>query len=419
MSELLANPSSMVETARKPLRPGDLIAGRFELQEEIGRGGYAVVFRALDRETGAEVAVKTIRPVTPRPQESLLRFKREAALINRLKHPNTVRIFEWGMEGEVYIAMELLRGYPLSDELDRNRTVSPERALHICREVLKSLSEAHDLGIVHRDLKPENVFLVQHSDGTESIKVLDFGIAKLTNDAEQVDPHALTMQGRAMGTPNYMSPEQARGMDLTPHSDLYTVGVLLYEMLIGKPPYAGGSAMDIMLRHVNSPVPKVPDPKFRGTPIEKAIRKALQKDPVKRFNDAAEMLAALGGTAAVPRGQLRKAERLNDELAATPAEPRRAASLAPSTPQAGTPSAALFSAPHAMARREVANAAPRPTAAPSSLQGGAEEDPATDGAPAERAGATALARPHANLMLWGLGAVLTLIVMWFVGKAAF
>jgi serine/threonine-protein kinase len=290
---------------------GDVIAERYELIEEIGRGGYAVVYRSHDREADRELAVKTLLPVSQRPRESLARFRREADLVARLRHDNTVRIFGYGMEDDVYIAMELLEGRPLSSELDQENCLSVSRSVVICCEVLKSLSEAHELGIIHRDLKPENIYLVDNDDGTESIKVLDFGIAKLTKEAAFFDPVSLTMQGKAMGTPNYMSPEQAKGQDLTPHSDIYACGLLLFEMITGKPPYHGGGAMDIMLRHVNAPIPKLPDPDLRNTPIERTIRKALQKDYANRFQSASDMLAALGGQAAVPVGEMHKAQRLH------------------------------------------------------------------------------------------------------------
>lgn len=295
------------------MRPGDVVANRYRLLQEIGRGGYAIVYRALDIETQLEVALKTIRPVTPRPEETLARFRREATLISGLQHPNTVRLLDFGLDDEVYIAMELLQGHPLSEELEKYRRLPIGKSLAIACEVLKSLSEAHSLGIIHRDLKPENVFLVRNPDGSESVKVLDFGIAKLTKDAPQFDPTALTLQGRAMGTPNYMSPEQAKGHDLTPHSDLYTVGILLYEMIVGRPPYAGGSAMEIMLRQVNAPVPRLPISELRDTPIERAIRKALLKSPEKRFSSANQMLAALGGLSVSPLGQLPPAKPLQPE----------------------------------------------------------------------------------------------------------
>jgi serine/threonine-protein kinase len=283
---------------------GSLVAGRYRLESEIGRGGYAIVYRARDIQLNRPVALKTIRPVTPRPREALARFRREAELISKLRHPNTVRVYDFGMDEDVYISMELLHGRSLASELDGRHGLPLNRAIGIACEVLKSLSEAHTLGIVHRDLKPENIFLVENIDGTESVKVLDFGIAKLTKEAAGPEHTPLTLQGRAMGTPNYMSPEQAKGKDLTPHSDLYTVGVLLFEMIGGRPPYAGGTAMEIMLRHVNDAIPRLPNAELRGTPIERAIRKALAKNSDKRFNNAAEMLAALGGFAAVPVGEL-------------------------------------------------------------------------------------------------------------------
>ena len=293
-----------VRTNEASIAVGDIVAGRFHVLEEIGRGGYAIVFRALDKKLEKEIALKTIRPSTSRPRETLARFKREAELASKLRHPNTVTLTDYGLEKDVYIAMELLYGRPLSSELDGRTRISVGRAVAICVEVLKSLSEAHSMGIVHRDLKPENIFLVTNPDRSESVKVLDFGIAKLTKDFAFLDPEALTLQGRAMGTPNYMSPEQAKGHDLTAHSDLYTIGVLLFEMITSKPPYGGGTAMEIMLRHVNDPVPRLPISQLRNTPIERAIRKALQKDPLKRFSSAKQMLAALGGIAAAPVGEL-------------------------------------------------------------------------------------------------------------------
>ncbi|MBN1946612.1 MAG: serine/threonine protein kinase [Bradymonadales bacterium] len=317
-----------------------MVADRYRLLQEIGRGGYAIVYRALDTNSDQEVALKTIRPITPRPEETLGRFRREANLIASLKHPNTVRLLDFGLDDEVYIAMELLHGRPLSDELEKHHRLPINRSMAIACEILKSLAEAHVLGIIHRDLKPENVFLVANPDGTESIKVLDFGIAKLTKDAPQFDPTALTLQGRAMGTPNYMSPEQAKGQDLTPHSDLYTVGILLYEMITGRPPFAGGTAMDIMLRQVNAPVPRLPISELRDTPIERAIRKVLAKEPAKRFASAEQMLAALGGLSVAPVGQLAPARTLQPEGAL----PVGAASL-PKAPALGSSAQSLAVSP--------------------------------------------------------------------------
>ncbi|TVR04659.1 MAG: serine/threonine protein kinase [Deltaproteobacteria bacterium] len=313
-------------TGANPVGPGDLVADRYELESELGRGGYAIVYRALDRETGERVAVKTIRPVAPRPQEVVARFRQEAQLVSRLTHPNTVRVFDFGFHPELYLAMELLQGCALSDILDGVNGLEPHRAVAIARGVLESLSEAHEQGIVHRDLKPENVFLVQHEDGTETVKVLDFGIAKVLGfSEEEMNQPSLTLQGRAMGTPTYMSPEQARGAALTTRSDIYAVAVLLYEMLCGVPPFQGKGPMDVMLQHVNADVPALTVPALRGTLIDRAVQKALAKKPEDRFANAWEFLAALGGIALRAPGIAPVAQPLPPQAAQDPGPSRRVA----------------------------------------------------------------------------------------------
>ena len=290
-------------TGATPLSPGDMVAGRYQILDELGRGGYAIVYRARDTVEPRVVALKTLRPIAPRPAEVVARFRREVALVSQLRHPNTVQVYEYGIEGDLYLAMELLEGRTLADELDGTHGLPLARAVRIAHAVLASLSEANQLGIVHRDLKPENIFLIQGEDGEEQVKVLDFGIAKLTRyEQSRQNMPSLTMQGRAMGTPTYMSPEQARGIDLAIESDIYAVGVLLFEMICGKPPFRGENAMEIMLQHVNDPPPPLSVARVRGTPLDLAIRKSLAKKPQDRFSDPHEFLAAMGGTVVVPRG---------------------------------------------------------------------------------------------------------------------
>lgn len=290
-------------TGATPLSPGDVVAGRFRIVDELGRGGYAIVYRAEDSQSGDLVALKTLRPLAPRPAEVVARFRREVKLVSQLRHPNTVHVFDYGVETDLFLAMELLVGSTIAEELDGKRGMRTERALRIVQAVLRSLTEAHELGIVHRDLKPENVFLVRDSRGDEQVKVLDFGIAKLTRfEQRKQNMPSLTLQGRAMGTPTYMSPEQARGMDLTAASDIYAVGVLLYELLCGHAPFRGEGAMDIMLKHVNEPPPSLTLPALVGSPIDLAIQRALAKEPDDRFETAAQFLAALGADVAVVPG---------------------------------------------------------------------------------------------------------------------
>lgn len=292
-------------TAVEAMERGTLVADRYEIVEELGRGGYAVVYRAIDRTTQEVVALKTLRPLAQRTSEVVARFKREVALVSQLRHPNTVRVYDYGVEADLYLAMELLEGHSLADELDGANGLPLPRALRIVQAVLASLTEAHQHGIVHRDLKPENVFLMRNARGEEHVKVLDFGIAKLTRfEQRRQNMPSLTMAGRAMGTPTYMSPEQARGMDLTASSDLYAVGVLLYELIEGVAPFRGEHAMEIMLQHVNAPTPPLTSNDAAMVPVELAIRKALAKEPHDRFPDAHAFLAALGGTASFIPGTL-------------------------------------------------------------------------------------------------------------------
>jgi serine/threonine-protein kinase len=313
-------------TGASPLSSGDVVANRYRVIEELGRGGYAIVYRAQDTRTGETIALKTIRPIAPRPDEVRERFRREAELVSRLKHHNTVRVFDYGFETDFYLAMEFLEGSPLSDLLDGHTGLDLGRSIKITRGVLSSLAEAHRLGIVHRDLKPENVFLLRRPDeDTEQVKVLDFGIAKALLDENSPQ---LTLKGRAMGTPAYMSPEQAKGARLTVHSDLYAVAVLFYEMVCGVPPFAGDSAMTIMLKHVNEPPPPLTIPALQGSALEKTILRALAKNPFDRFASAEEFESALASAAA----QLGSLSRYDKDTAKLPAAPERAAEPAPAAP---------------------------------------------------------------------------------------
>ncbi len=282
------------DTMGNPLSTGDVVDGRFEVVHEIGRGGYAIVYRAKDLKKGRDVALKIMHPSGPDSDDIVERFKREVVLASQLEHANTVQVFQYGINDELYLAMELLEGHSLTEELNGREGIPVERAVAIGCAILASLSEAHALGIVHRDIKPENIFLAEDSWGRERVKVLDFGIAKLTGDAQREHnlPN-LTMMGRAMGTPTYMSPEQAQARELTAASDIYAVGVLLYELIEGVPPFHGGDAMQVMLRHVNEPPPHLTVHGLTGSLLDQALQKAMQKDPEDRFADARGFLTAL------------------------------------------------------------------------------------------------------------------------------
>lgn len=277
-----------------PLSSDDVVAQRYRILEEIGRGGYAIVYRATDLQTGQDIALKTIHPDAPQSQEVIERFKREAILASKLRHPNTVQVYDYGVEGTFYLAMELLEGHPLTEELNGHDGIDVDRAVAIGCAILASLSEAHTHGIVHRDIKPENIFLKRLPSGSQRVKVLDFGIAKLTGAAQrQQNMPALTMMGRAMGTPTYMSPEQAQAKPVTASSDLYAVAVLLYELIDGVPPFQGEDAMEVMLKHVNDPPPPLARAGLSRSRINHTLLRALEKHPDDRFANASAFLAAL------------------------------------------------------------------------------------------------------------------------------
>ena len=300
--------------------PGTILAERYELIDEIGRGGFGMVYRAKQLNMDREVAVKLLPPNFMSIPDVVERFKREAQLASRLRHPNTITLHDYGShENVLYIVMELLTGEDLADVLKRDGKLPVKRAIKIARQVLKSLSEAHEQGIVHRDLKPENVFLSVVGEDTDVVKVLDFGIAKLASprpeDAHDEKNRALTISGSTVGTPTYMSPEQAAGEEVTGQSDLYTLGVILYEMINGRPPFHNRDPVKVMRSHLFDEVPPMRITELQGSVIERVIRKALEKELPDRFQNANEFLLALAGEpVARPKVQgveLRKLEELS------------------------------------------------------------------------------------------------------------
>ncbi len=289
------------------IAPGTTLADRYEVHEPIGHGGFGTVYRARQLNIDRDIAVKVLPKKFLTSTEVVERFRREAQLASRLRHPHTITIYDYGRHDDyLFIAMEYLEGEDLADVLHRERTISLPRIVHIATQALKSLSEAHDHGIVHRDLKPENIFLSILGKEQDFIKVLDFGIAKFAL-APTAEPLAvadspdtpfrkerqLTISGSTVGTPIYMSPEQAAGEEVDALTDIYALGVIMYEMASGRPPFYGDNPVKIMRSHLFEQVPQFKDPTLRGSPIERVILKALQKDKDKRFQNAGEFLAAL------------------------------------------------------------------------------------------------------------------------------
>jgi len=280
----------------QPNHTGHVLADRYEIIDEIGRGGFGMVYRARQVNMDREVAVKVLPPQFMAIEDVVARFKREAHLSSRLKHPNTITIHDYGQANNLlFIVMELLDGEDLADILKKERTLEQQRILHIARQVLKSLAEAHEQGIVHRDLKPENIYLTRVGEDTDFVKVLDFGIAKLAEPGGgEISGRRLTVTGSTVGTPVYMSPEQAAGEEVDHLTDLYALGIIMYEMATGHPPFNDKNPVKIMRAHLFTEVPPFPDDcALAGTSLERVVMQALHKDKPLRIQSAGEFLRAL------------------------------------------------------------------------------------------------------------------------------
>jgi eukaryotic-like serine/threonine-protein kinase len=279
---------------------GSTLAGRYRVEARVGSGAMGAVYRAEHAVLGRRVALKILNRDRLVGGDTVQRFRREAQALSALHHPNTVRVFDFGAsdEGMLYLAMELLEGEALTDRIVREGPLPVQEALDIIQQVLRSIGEAHGQGLVHRDLKPDNVFLarVQHAP-VPIVKVLDFGIAKAIEGERAIDQFE-TLDGTVFGTPRYMSPEQAAGKPLDLRSDLYSVGIMLYELLSGHPPFVDNDAVVVMARHIREqPVPVCRAAPTRPIPpsLEACLSKALAKKPADRFQTAEEFERALQG----------------------------------------------------------------------------------------------------------------------------
>ena len=283
---------------------GTTIAGRFTILGRLGRGSMGAVYRARQEAVGRDVALKLVRQDRAHDPETKGRFEREARAISALVSPHTVTAFDFGEaeDGSWFLAMEMLEGETVGDRLRRVGRLDWFDALRFTRDALESLAEAHAKGIIHRDLKPDNLFLsrVLSSAGgiaQESCKVLDFGIAKWSRDedASKID-QLETQAGTVFGTPRYMSPEQAQGTPLDARSDLYSLGVLLYQMLSGRAPFVDDDAVVVMARHIKDPPPRFetmkPEVKVPES-IAALLWRVLAKSPAERPATAEHMIAEL------------------------------------------------------------------------------------------------------------------------------
>jgi serine/threonine protein kinase len=276
----------------------EILNGEFRILQRIGTGGMGSVYKAEQPEMNRMVAIKILHPKLTNRQDLASRFRREARAMAQLTHPNTVKVFNYGEldDGSLYIVMEFLEGRNLNRVVKRDGPLSVERAVPILIQVCGALQEAHGAGIIHRDLKPENIFLCKQMGIEEYPKVLDFGLAKVTEQQMRPGSVNLTQEGMVFGTPEFMSPEQAQGQPLESTSDIYSLAVILYEALTGKLPFDARSPMEYIQKHVVEPPIAIGDRvaglKFpKG--LDEVIAKALAKSPRDRYESAIEFAAAL------------------------------------------------------------------------------------------------------------------------------
>ncbi|MBX3193002.1 MAG: protein kinase [Labilithrix sp.] len=284
-------------------RPGEVISGRYRIQKVLGEGGMGAVYLAEHTLMKKLVAMKLLHPEMSDNAEVIARFEREAMAAARIQHPNVVAATDCGKtdDGAFFLVLEYIEGTSLRDVLEAG-PMPAHRTLRIARQIALALERAHEAGIVHRDLKPENVMLVQREGDPDFVKVLDFGIAKLSAEAAPAAAaQPLTRLGTVLGTPEYMAPEQALGAAVTPPSDLYAVGVMLYEMLTGKHPFSPPDRVAMLSFHIVAPVPTMRDraPDVDVPPaIEAVVRRLLEKDAKARHPNARELIEALEAAAA-------------------------------------------------------------------------------------------------------------------------
>jgi tRNA A-37 threonylcarbamoyl transferase component Bud32 len=269
--------------------------GSYKVTEKIGEGGMGSVYKGVDLMLEREVAIKALRPELARQPDIVERFRAEAVTLAKLNHPNIATLFSFLRQGDdFFMVMEFVRGETLDSALRRSGGMSVERAVPLFCQALEGIDHAHRFGIIHRDIKPANMMLTETSAlAPGSIKVMDFGIARVLGSAR------MTRQGNVIGTVEYMSPEQVRGQETDARSDIYSLGILLYEMLTGRVPFHSESEYELMRSQCDDAPP--PPREFVSSiplPIEQAIMRALAKNPEARFQSAGELRAALLGTPA-------------------------------------------------------------------------------------------------------------------------
>jgi serine/threonine-protein kinase len=389
---------------------GRSIGGRYQIDALLGQGGMSAVYRATDPNLRRTVAVKLIHPHLSSDPEFVRRFEQEAAAVAQLRHPNIIQVFDFNHDGEVYyMVLEFVAGETLQNRLralHANGNLLPlDQAVMIVATVGEAVEYAHRRGMVHRDLKPANVMLDPHGQPI----LMDFGVAKMLTGTQH------TATGAIVGTVAYMSPEQIRGMKVDERADIYSLGIMLYEMTAGRPPFEGDSAMTVMFKHVNEPPPDIGQFNTHvPAELKAVILKALEKEPPARFQSAAELTAALRGlkllrTAVTPPAPATVVTPARPVAPTTPpAKPEPAPSEKAAPAEAAAPVQARQEAPV-----ETAAPAPAPKAAPTVV---AAPAPVTSALAPPRAVPTATAAPDKRgglpiALIAGAAAVVLILIV--------
>jgi serine/threonine protein kinase len=302
---------SAIRSRYASVKVGITIDGKYRVEKEIGRGGMGSVYRAIQLSMNRPVAIKTLKPELLDDDISVKRFFREARSASHLNHPNIVRVFDFGVDEELaipYLVMELLEGRTLTQMVEE-KPLEERRAANLMAQVAKALTDAHSHGVVHRDLKPDNILVVQLPDGDEHIKVLDFGLAKVwdTDGSESL----VTQSGHISGTPAFMSPEQIVGEPVDYRADLYSLGCVLYYVMVGSLAFEGEEALSIVIKQVNEPAPSLQEAMGETRRPSEAVStlydRLLSKDPDERPNSTTGVARYLS---AIARNEVPNAELL-------------------------------------------------------------------------------------------------------------
>ncbi len=280
---------------------GQMLTDKYRIDERISEGGMGTVYRATHVLMEKRVAIKILHPTLAADDKIVARFSREARAASRISHPHALNVTDFGesQSGVVFLVMEYLHGRTLKEEVQAAGPLALPRVVEIIKQVTGALDSAHAEGVVHRDLKSDNIMLVEAPNGSDWAKVLDFGIAKIKEPVDGYDP-GLTAPNLIIGTPQYMSPEQcSQASDIDARSDIYSLGIIIYEMLVGHVPFVGDSPTAIMMKHLQEPPPSVLEERKDLPPeVGKVIARALAKRPEERFQSAGELSKALEAAAA-------------------------------------------------------------------------------------------------------------------------